>query len=172
VVGEGLGKGPDDLKKGFVTPSFKEGSIFVENAEGKIMRLAWEAMDGENAGPLKEKRARLRALLPGEYTVTGYRLLRKDDRGTKWTLSGLNAGGVSTFKVETGKKSVIRIDPTVHFGSKGVLNRKREFMVQASIQGQHHAGVTIYKASKRIAMNYKVTGANGVVLESGKMNYG
>lgn len=172
MVRGGGHEGLDDLTKGFVTPSFKEGSIFVENAEGEIVRLAWEAMDGENAGPLKVTRARLRSLLPGNYTVTGYRILRKDDRGTEWTLSGLNAGGVSTFQVETGKKSVIRIDPTIHFGAKGVLNRKREFMVQAPIQGQHHAGVTIYKAGKRIAMNYKVTGAKGDVLESGKMKYG
>ena len=78
--------------------------------------------------------------------------------------------GVGKFAMQSGRTQKISIDSSITFGAKG--SAQNGFMIQVPIQGQHHAGVTIYKNGKRIPMNYVVTSADGKVLEMGKMNYG
>ena len=83
---------------------------------------------------------------------------------------GIAPKGVRTFTVRKGVTHKVGIDPSITFGAKGA--DANGFMIQVPIVGQHHAGVTIYKAGKRIPMNFVVTGTDGKELEKGKMNYG
>ncbi len=160
----------DRATTGFVRPGFGQGSLFVKSGTGKIQRLAWEPVDGGEGTTPDGREARLRAVPPGHYTVIGYRLVRMDDAGTEWILSGIAPKGVRKFVVRAGQIHKIGIDPSITFGARG--NARNGFMIQVPIQGPHHAGVTIYKDGKRIPMNYVVTGAAGRELERGKMNYG
>ena len=153
-----------------MTPSFRRGSLFVKNAAGETIRLAWEPVRGdETKKPARDKGAR-RALRPGTYKLTGYRILRRDDTGQEWFVSAIAPKGIRRIVIRPGRVQRIAIDPSITFGAKG--NAKDGFMIQAPITGQHHAGISIYRDGKRIPMRYTVTGVDGKELESGKMNYG
>ena len=143
--------------------------MFVRKEEGEVIRLAWEPADGARNQP-GGKTTRWRALPPGAYTVIGYRIMRDDDSGTEWCLSGISPKGLQKLDVKPGRVQKVTIPPSITFGARGTAGNG--FMIQVPIQGAHHAGVTIYKAGKRIAMSYAITGADGKELESGTMTYG
>jgi len=156
---------------GFVTPGFREGSLFVKNAKGEVIRLAWEPVEGEtDAEAADGKAAQWRALPPGAYTLTGFRILRKDDMGRDWFLSAIAPKGIRKFVVKPGKVQKIVVDPSITFGAKG--SAKAGFMIQVPIQGMHQAGVSIYCEGKRIPLAFTITGMDGKRIEDGKINYG
>lgn len=159
----------DDTKDGFVVPNFPSGSLFVQNAKKEVIRLAWEPQIGEEQAPAKPGH-RLRALTPGRYTVVGYRLFRKDDAGTLWHLSAINVKGLSHFQVNHGRTTRVAIGPAVITTVKA--NPGKAFLVQGSLQGPSHAGLSIYKKGKRIPMGFTITSADGKELEKGAMKYG
>lgn len=109
-------------------------------------------------------------LSPGRYTVIGYRLLRKDDSGTPWHLSAINIKGLSHFRVQRGKTSRVTIWPAVFATVKA--NPGKAFLIQGSLQGPRHAGLSVYKNGKRIPMGFTIKSGDGKDLEKGSMKYG
>jgi hypothetical protein len=156
---------------GFVRSNIPHGSLFLKDAHGKITRLAWK--------PTSETKpsTRLRALPPGTYTLTGYRIVRTDDTGTTWHISTLSPHGIRKVQVKPALPVEVRIDPTVHINASGHIPEKGpnvgKFAVTASILGQHHAGLTIYRAGKRIPLAYVITArGRDAALEKGALDYG
>jgi hypothetical protein len=156
---------------GFVSPGFREGSLFIRNAGGEVTRLAWEPLEGgEATKPADGKTARWRALPPGTYTLTGFRFLRKDDTGRDWFVSAISPQGIRKFVVKPGRVQKIDVDPSVTIGVRG--SAKDGFMIQVPIHGMHRAGVSIYREGRRIPLTFTITGADGERIEEGRINYG
>lgn len=150
-----------DVQSGFVVPSFERGSLVLRDERGKFHRLAWEPREGS-----REPDERRRALAPGKYVLTGYRIVRNDARGTTWHVSA-TALTIRTLVVERGRELRVAIDETIH-----VAQRFDGASVGMAIRGEAEAGLSIYASGKRIPMSFRVRDAAGRELKSGKINYG
>ncbi len=138
----------------------------MKDAQGKIMRLAWEAPAKQN-----EKAAGRRALPAGTYTLTGYRILRCDDDGDEWFTSTILAHyDQHKIKVVAGKVLQLKIDPAIDVSCEADATSK--YIVRSFFKGMHGAGLTIYKNGKRIPLGFKITSPDGKALESKAMKYG
>ena len=135
----------------------------MQNSAGKLVRLSW--------APAGEDSKKLRALPPGTYTVKGYRLMQQDERGNAWHISTTSPAGIGSFTLRPGSTYHLAIAPTIHIHAKGAL-RKGSRIVQASITGEKHAGLSIYREGKRIPMGYTISDQSGNQLEKGAMKYG
>jgi hypothetical protein len=155
---------------GFVVASFERGSLMLKDADGQYIRLSWEN-DRKKDAKKKESHARLRALKPGSYTLTGYRILRTDQEGKPWFISATSPHGIRKFTVREGEVSSIQLRDAIFVQCK-VRPTDEGLRVMAGVQGEHHSGLSIYSDGKRIAMHYVVHGADGAKLSTGKMEYG
>ena len=148
----------DESEVGYVTLSEGTGAVLVEDEYGQAWRLSWEG-DESDAD-------RRRALPPGSYNVTGYRLIDRSREDAVWHIS---VSGVHHWKLEVdaGETEEIEVDATVHM--RAGMRRERASM---SIVGMHGAGLSIYKDGRRIPISFRVTDSGGEVLAKGPMNYG
>ena len=146
---------------GLLTPEFSLGSLILKRADGKFFRLSWE---GERDG--REPRA----LPPGTYSLTGYRLIRKDPEGRRWFISA-TSHGIRRIEIRPGEKQKIALDDTIRI-QKALIPAGERADVRMMIQGEHHSGLSIYRDGKRIPIAYRVTDAKGDVLAQGSMTYG
>ena len=112
-----------------------------------------------------------RALRPGVYTLVSYRIVRRDKKGTRWHLSATESRGVSRFAIVAGKTKALELDPAVavDVAARRVTSGVR---VQASVTGESEAGLTIYRNSRRIAVEYRILDRQGALVASGPMKYG
>ena len=157
----------DKVAEGFVTPNFKVGSLFLKDRHGKVIRLAWEPVGEAEPAPGVSA---VRPLPPGSYTLTGYRIVRRDDQGTPWFISAISAHGMRKIEIKPGQTQTININPGVLVRTSP--GRNAGVPVTMAILGQQHAGLSIYKNGKRIPINYSITSPGGKLLETGKMKYG
>jgi len=127
------------------------------DADGRAIRLAWtgEKEDGERA----------RALPAGEYTLRTYRILR-EAHGELWHVSA-TAPRIRTLAVHAGHDLALELDATIRVQAK-----TKGDQAQMTIQGEHGAGLSIYRAGKRIPIGYRVVDDTGVEVASGSMRYG
>lgn len=148
--------------------NFARGSLFVKNAEGEVVRLAWEKCGEAEVAP------GIRALPPGQYTLAGYRIARRDDTGREWFLSAIGAGGIRKFAVRPGRVTALQIAPAVTTSVKPHVRDDGRLAVRFGLQGHGDGpvGVTIYREGERIPMGYSITAAGGAKIEAGKLNYG
>ena len=144
---------------GFVLPGFERGSLILKNQHGEYFRLSWE---GDRA-----RKERL-ALPAGTYTLTGYRLIRRDTDGKEWFLSA-TSHGIRHIEVRPGAEQRVALDDTIRI-QRGLAPNGAQ--VQMMIQGEGHSGLSIYRNGKRIPIGYRITGEDGVVLAQGSMTYG
>jgi len=95
----------------------------------------------------------------------GYRLLARDTAGVEWQLS---AGGPALRELELSPgEQTLELDAGVHMSP-----RIKDSSLQVGVQGDGGAGLTLYRAGKRIPLGYRVLDASGRELESGKIHYG
>ncbi len=143
----------------------RDGSLFLKNASGEVTRLAWKA----------GKAGELRALPPGNYTLVGYRIVRKDDEGVNWFISAISPKGIRKLAVKPGKPLMVAIKPEIRVACKGRAGgpkAKGVLAVQGGFQGEHHSGLTIYREGKRIPLRFTISNHTGEEIETGKMGYG
>lgn len=145
---------------GFIVPNFDEGSLLLKNAHGQFFRLSWE----------KKTENRRRALPPGNYSLMGYRIVRRDAKGDEWFIS-VTARGTRRVTVHAGYEQQVKVSETVtvqcraNSGGPGVE-------LGMMIMDEHQSGLSIYHKGKRIPIRYTVTDAQGKEVASGTMNYG
>ena len=156
---------------GFITPSVDEGALVLKNENGEFVRLEWPGTD--RAASKKTDRpadAGRRPLPPGKYTVTNYRVARRDKDGREWFIS---ATGKNIRQIEVVASQTHRLDlkPEIAMNCR-VKSTGASVEVQAMIMGEHHAGLTIYRDGKRIPMEFVIVDADSKELASGPMNYG
>ena len=157
---------------GFVVPSFQQGSLMLKDADGRHVRLSWESRPKNKKGAEKKNSDnRLRALKPGTYTLTGYRILRDDQEGKPWFISATSAHGIRKLTVREGQISRVQLSDAIHVQCR-IQPTDEGIRVTAGVQGEHHSGLSVYRDGKRIAMHYVVRGAGGEKLSTGKMEYG
>ncbi len=147
-----VGKG-----EGSVETSFERGALILRDEDGAKFRLSWEGSGSEE---------RERALPAGDYVLTGYRILRRDDAGVEWHVSA-TAQSMTKVKVKAGRTVEVEIDPSIRMGKHYKNGR-----VGMLIRGEHHSGLSIYKEGKRIPIGYKLTTRAGKEYAAGPMKYG
>lgn len=133
----------------------------LRNSTGLIVRLAWEERAGE-----PRNAAKARTLLAGEYTLVGYRIVDRSRVGEVWFEAG---SGTKLRTIEVPATGELRIDVA---SALSVKHRFDGASAGMEIRGADKAGVSIYNNGKRIPIGYRVLGAAGEELTSGKMNYG
>ena len=133
----------------------------MRNQDGRDFRLSWEGDADEDAAG-----DRRRALPAGNYTLRGYRIVAADADGNRWHLSA-TGGSIRKLQVESGKDLAVDIDGSIHIGKR--IHRKRIAVV---IQGEHRAGLSIYKEGRRIPIRYRIIDGDGRPLAAGKIEYG
>ena len=156
---------------GFVVPSFEHGSLMLKDADGRHVRLSWENGETKKDSEQVDSNDRLRALPPGTYTLTGYRILRLDKHGKPWFISATSARGIRKLTVREGQVSRVQLSDAIHVQCR-IQPTDEGIRVLAGVQGEHHSGLSIYRDGKRIAIRYVVRGADGERLATGKMEYG
>jgi hypothetical protein len=156
--------GKDAGAAGLITPGFEEGTLFLKNAAGHVFRLEWGKEDGKTSPD------RRRALPAGEYSLTGYRLVRRDAKGVEWFL-GASGMELRQLTIAAGKEERIAVDEAIHLTASAKAG-KDEVKIHAKIAGEKGCGLTIYRGGKRIDLAYRLADAAGKELAAGLMAYG
>ncbi len=141
-----------------MTPSFDRGALLLRDEEGTVLRLSWE----EEAGADADRR---RALPAGDYKLISYRILLQDGEET-WHLSATHSK-IQEVTIQPGEDLRIEVDPRIH-----ITGRIGHGRVSIAVQGEHKAGLSIYKDGRRIPMGYRIVGADEKELASGDYRYG
>ena len=133
----------------------------------------WKASD-------KDRR---RALPPGLYTITGYRLSRQDKHGKEWFLSATSHGH-RKLQVSAGKPARVEVDPRIHLSMSATAQAGKlrgSMMISGDSAGGRHGdilkavrriGLSIYRSGKRIPIPYRILDNKNAELASGIMKYG
>ena len=112
-----------------------------------------------------------RSLDAGAYTLTGYRLIRRDKRGVTWFISTTAPRGIRDLKVVAGKNQTMEIDPSIVVDCSA-RRTKLGLRLMVTISGEIEVGLSIYRKGRRIPIVYRVLGKQGKVIATGKMEYG
>jgi hypothetical protein len=142
---------------GTVTASFEEGELFLANEDGFPFRLAWTGIETEDERTL--------ALPAGEYVLKTYRVVREQD-DERWHISATRPS-IKSIEVRAGENTVVEIDESIRLTSN--LNGDQ---AQMMISGEARAGLSIYRAGKRLPIDYRIVDDAGTVTASGSMRYG
>lgn len=149
-------------QEGTVRAPFEEGSVFLKNEEGKVLRVCWESRVGVAPGKF-----RTRKVPTGVYSVIGYRAIRKDSSGATWLISALGETS-PPVQIRAEQETKIPVSDTI-FVSCQLRPRGQVGMMFA---GEGRSGLTVYKNWKRIPVDFKITGPTGEELASGRIAYG
>lgn len=160
-------------------PGFARGALFVRDSVGTVYRLSWNEDDAavketsnESADAAKSeqdvKRApdRRRALPPGRYTMLGYRLNRTDEHGERWDLSATKPG-MRKLTIESDEVLELELDERITLRHR--LTHKR---FSVNVIGDHGVGLTIYRAGKRIPIDFALQDQDGKQRFEGRIRYG
>lgn len=161
----------DTDEVGFVAPSFDEGALVLKNESGEYFRLEWPRTDRAASKKTDRPVAVVRRPLPpGKYTMTNYRVARRDKDGREWFIS---ATGKNIRQIEVVAGQTQRLDLKLEIGMNCRAKPTASGVdVQAMIMGEHHAGLTIYRDGKRMPMEFVIVDSDGKELASGPMSYG
>lgn len=164
---------------GVLVPSFAEGSVLLKDAVGDVVRVAWESVTSASKVPggkavarAKPSEASMRRSLPaGVYTLIGYRVIRRDRSGRSWFVSATDPLGIRKFAVVSGKQKRLEIDERVSVECAARRTRMG-LRLQVTVSGEIEAGLSIYRAGRRIPMEFRVLDSGGRVIARGGMEYG
>ncbi len=171
--------------RGKLLPTFKRGVVLLRNGRGVVFRVGWEPITkpakGTSSRTSKHVSPKIprpepggltaRSLDAGVYTLTGYRLIRRDKRGVTWFISTTAPRGIRDLKVVAGKEETMEIDPSIVVDCSA-RRTKMGLRVTVTISGEIEAGLSIYRKGSRIPIVYRVLGKQGQVVATGKMEYG
>ncbi|MCH8273329.1 MAG: hypothetical protein IH851_00870 [Armatimonadetes bacterium] len=144
---------------GYLTANFERGSLLLRDLHGRYFRLHW---DGEN----QKAQDRRRALPTGAYMLTGYRIIRRDEAGTDWFISGTGER-IRRIRVSAGEERPVFVSDAIV-----IAKRYQNGAVNMAITGVNASGLSIYKDWKRIPIGFRLSGTGGKVLAEGRINYG
>ena len=125
--------------------------MFLKGPQKKVYRLEWKSSD-------KDRR---RALPPGPYTITGYRLSRQDKHGKEWFLSATSHGH-RKLQVSVGKPARIEVDSRIHLSTSATARAGKlrgSMIISGDSAGGRHGdilkptrriGLSIYRSGKRV----------------------
>ena len=150
----------DDPKLGLLTPGFGEGSALLRSQEGAYYRLAWK----------KEDKDRRRALPPGEYALTNYVVIRRDDEGKEWFVSATGRA-IRKIVIQAGEEQKLALPESIQVVCRAV-SQKSEVQVQGVLQGENHSGLSLYREGRRITIGYRLADGQGKELAAGALDYG
>ena len=139
-------------------PSFDEGVVLLKSAEGKFLRVSWEAES--------DAKDRRRALAPGAYEVVQYCIAKKDAAGESWHLSATGKE-IRRLSLEAGKTATVDLAAKVWLRTRIANGR-----LSADIRGEGGAGLTMYRAGKRLPLLYRLLDEKGAEKASGSLAYG
>ena len=168
TISDSSGTSTHGRKTGYLTADVGEGELFLRDSHHRVYRLKWK----------RDEQDRRRVLPVGRYSITGYRVARKDKKGVPWFVS-TTSHGFRKLVVRSGQVSRIKIDPTVHVGVRAMIHGEQlqaQMMIHGDRPGGLHAGhrigLSIYRAGKRISIGYRALDGQGGVVASGTMEYG
>ena len=162
----------DEEEVGFLTPSFDEGSLLLRDQAGDYVRLDWQKPQ-RSSSDRKDSRAeadRRRPLLPGKYTLTNYRIARRNADGHEWSTSATGRM-IRQIEVVAGQEQRVEVKAEIAMNCRARPVREGSD-VQVTISGEHHAGLTIYRDGQRIPLGFVVRDAEGKELTTSPMRYG
>ncbi|HTF88997.1 MAG TPA: hypothetical protein VK843_11350 [Planctomycetota bacterium] len=133
----------------------------MRDSKARLFRLAWEQRGEESRSTTKA-----RTLAAGEYTLVGFRIVDRSRAGEVWHISG---SGTKLRTIQVPATGALRLEVAAGLSVKQRFDGSSAGM---EIRGADQSGVSIYKNGARIRVRYRVLGAKGEVLASGKMNYG
>ena len=164
--------GKDVAQAGFLIPSFKEGTLFLKSTSGKHYRLEWPKEELPTSGDSGTKAApdRRRALPAGEYTLTCYRVVRRDAKKVEWFISATSSD-LRSLAVKPGEEQRVQVNETIHL-TWSAQRGDGGLKIQAKFSGEAKSGLSIYREGKRIELGYRLTDAQKKQLASGIMHYG
>lgn len=143
--------------EGTLSSNLPAGELFLENRKRETFRLSW--IQGE------PEEGRQRSLPAGKYRLRTYRVERELD-GQLWHTSA-TAKNIGLVTVVAGENTRLEIDQKIKLEAN-VFHGKAQMV----IKGQKGAGLSIYRDSTRLPIDYRLMGASGEQLASGSMNYG
>lgn len=152
---------------GFVQPGFEEGSVLLKNEHGEFFRLEWPRTA---ANQDHTEFATERPIAPGRYTIVNYRMVKQADDGSEWFTSSI-ANDIRTFELIAGQTVHLDLKPEIAMEVAAVF-ADGGIQIGAAIMGDGGGGLTIYRAGKRIPLDFVVVDAEGRELASGAMEYG
>lgn len=140
-----------------VVPGFVRGAALLRAEDGRLVRVSWE---DETPGDPR------RGLAPGRYDLVGYLLLARDVRGVPWHVS---AGGttIRELTLTAGTETRLAIASTIELDASLAHDGPH-----VTVQGEAGAGLSIYRAGRRIPLRYRLRDAAGRPLDGGAFTYG
>lgn len=164
--------GKEATGAGFLAASFAEGTLFLTSSAGEHYRLEWPKPGpppaaGRAPPPAADRR---RALPPGEYTLTGYRVLRRDAKGVEWFLSATGPA-IRRLAVRAGEDQRVQVDETIRL-TGGAHPEGGRVEIHLTVAGEKGSGLTLYREGKRIDIGYRLVDARGKELARGTLEYG
>jgi hypothetical protein len=148
---------------GFVTAAFAEGTLLLRDEQDNYLRLEW----GSASQPATDAR---RALPPGSYELTGYRITRRDDNGVAWFVAA-TGHAIQRIQIRSGQTTAVKVGDAVQF-QLTARRRGQAVVLQTPVAGDAHAGLSVYRDGRRITLRYRVTDADGRELAAGDLRYG
>lgn len=150
---------------GFITPGFEQGALFLKNTAGSFYRLEWsaQAASGEAAD-------RRRAVPAGEYTLTGYRVIRRDKAGTIWFISATGTN-LRRVTVRPGVEQQAPVDDAIRI-TGGAHPERGGVAIHVMLAGIKGSGLSIYRDGRRIDIGYRLADAKQRELARGALAYG
>jgi hypothetical protein len=157
---------------GFLTASFDEGTLFLKGSTGEHYRLEWPRIQRAPAADpaRKEVSDRRRALPPGEYTLTGYRVVRRDAKAVEWFLSA-TAFNLCRLIVRADEEQQVQIGDKIHL-TGGAHPDAGRVEIQVMLAGEKGSGLSIYRDGKRIEIEYRLLDTQKNELARGTLKYG
>ena len=162
--------GKDIARAGFLIPSFTEGTLFLKRSSGEHYRLEWPEQPTSGDPGAKAAPDRRRALPPGEYTLTCYRVARRDAKEVEWFISA-TAPHIRSLIVKAGEEQRVQVDETIQLTGSAQLG-DGGVKIQAKFTGAEHSGLSIYREGKRIELGYRLADIQKKQLATGTMHYG
>ncbi len=156
-----------------ILPGFDEGSLFLSDDRDHHFRLYWgeQKPNDSTASAVTKTDERLRALPAGKYTLTEYRIVRRDSQGRRWFIAANSVKGIRQLVVHAGQKQRVELSDVIHMQCS-TRPGKMGVMIGAAILGEGRSGLSIYREDRRIPMHYVVRNGQGEILAAGPMRYG
>lgn len=158
----------NEEQAGFVKPGFEEGSLLLKNKDGAFFRLVWQNKEDGTPGTVADDLRR--ALLPGDYTLTGYTIVRRDDQKKEWFLWATGRA-IRKLTVRAAEEQQVRVDETIQ-ARFTARSGGDSIQIQVAISGEHHSGLSIFREGQRIPIHFHIASAQGHELATGTVEYG
>lgn len=134
------------------------GSIVLAGPRGDVA-LVWKAGDGR----------RERLLPPGDYRLRTTRSERTE-KGEHWFVSSTGPPG-EPRALEPGEVARFEVDDSVHFEGQARWQHG-SLQLGFAVKGADGRGLSVYRAGRRVPVDYALLDRAGEVLTGGRMNYG